>query len=255
MKSVKQTYDELAPDYHRMFGDWHGSVQEQGRVLDKVLRGLGHGPRAGTVLDCSCGIGTQSIGLALKGYAVHGTDISPKAVQAAKRHAKELGAKLSFGVADFLRLKEQVPGRFSVVINCDQAITHMLTPGDLLRAAKNMRAKLEPGGLLLISTKDYEKVVPGWTLGAGPFVTREGSRLKVQVQAWVWRKSAPVYRFHLFLLSQAGKRWTVKSISSEYRAWKQQELTGLLEKAGFSSIRWLSTKETGYRQPIVIAKP
>jgi hypothetical protein len=38
--SVRDFYDELAHDYHLMFRDWD----------------------AGTVLDCSCGIGTQAIG-------------------------------------------------------------------------------------------------------------------------------------------------------------------------------------------------
>ncbi|HXB97968.1 MAG TPA: methyltransferase domain-containing protein [bacterium] len=254
MQSVKQTYDTLASGYHLMFGDWNASVRQQGRTLDALLKKMGHPAGAATVLDCSCGIGTQAIGLALRGHRVHATDLSPKAVQEAKRHARELGAGLSFGVADFLALRKQVPGRFNVVLSCDNAIPHLLTEAAVLKAVGNMRAKLAPGGTLLLSIKDYEQVVPGWTLGAGPFTVREGKRLKVQVQAWEWRKNAPIYRFHLFLLDQGAKGWSVKSVSSELRAWKQKELSALVRKAGFRSVRWLGTKESGYRQPILTAQ-
>ncbi|HTB35106.1 MAG TPA: methyltransferase domain-containing protein [bacterium] len=254
MEAVKKTYDSLASGYHQMFGDWHASVRQQGRTLDGLLKKMGHAAGGASILDCSCGIGTQAIGLALLGHRVHATDLSPKAVQVAKRHAREMGAKLGFGVADFLALQKQVAGRFDVVLSCDNAIPHLLTEAAVLKAVRNMKAKLNPGGTLLLSIKDYEQVVPGWTLGAGPFTVREGKRLKVQVQAWEWRKKAPIYRFHLFLLDQGAKGWSVKSVSSELRAWKQAELSALLRQAGFKSVRWLATKHSGYRQPILTAK-
>ena len=70
---------------------------------------------------------------------------------------------------------------------------------------------------------------------------------------WEWRKNKPIYRFHLFLLSQGDRGWAVKCVSSAVRAWKQKELSGLFLKAGFKSVRWLTPKESGYRQPIALA--
>ncbi|MBV9279172.1 MAG: methyltransferase domain-containing protein, partial [Chloroflexi bacterium] len=84
---MQQFYDELAASYHLIFADWRGgSMPRQGEALDRLIRaGLGPPPRS--VLDCSCGIGTQSIGLALQGYRVRGTDLSPRAVERARREA------------------------------------------------------------------------------------------------------------------------------------------------------------------------
>lgn len=59
MSSVRDCYDALAADYHLMFR-------------------LGAGPQ--WVLDSSCGIGTQAIGLAGAGHDVVGSDLSPAAV-------------------------------------------------------------------------------------------------------------------------------------------------------------------------------
>ena len=69
--SVVGFYDGLAADYHLIYRDWEEAVERQGRVLDGLIReALGEGPRE--VLDCACGIGTQAIGLAMRGHRVTG---------------------------------------------------------------------------------------------------------------------------------------------------------------------------------------
>ncbi|MFD8649883.1 hypothetical protein ACFV1D_18680, partial [Streptomyces mirabilis] len=75
--SVRNFYDELAHDYHLMFRDWDASMAYQAEVLGGLVReSLGAGPH--TVLDCSCGIGTQAIGLALAGHQVVGGGHIPR---------------------------------------------------------------------------------------------------------------------------------------------------------------------------------
>ncbi len=77
--SVLEFYEELANEYHLIYEDWDKSIQRQAKVLDKIIQDHLRAPPS-SVLDCSCGIGTQAIGLALLGYKVHATDLSPKAV-------------------------------------------------------------------------------------------------------------------------------------------------------------------------------
>ena len=102
-------YDDLAEDYDALHADWPASVRAQGELLDALIRSeLGAGPQR--VLDCSCGIGTQAIGLALRGHDVLATDLSPAAVERAAREAAAMGTHLAIGVADFTRLAEQVRG-------------------------------------------------------------------------------------------------------------------------------------------------
>jgi ubiquinone/menaquinone biosynthesis C-methylase UbiE len=71
--SVKDFYDELARDYHLIFADWDASMARQAEVLDGMLR-QHLGPGAQRILDCSCGIGTQAIGLALAEHDVVASD-------------------------------------------------------------------------------------------------------------------------------------------------------------------------------------
>src|SRR4051812_6471810 len=152
--SVTGFYDGMADAYHLLFADWDASVRRQGTILDRLISGqIGAAPH--TVLDCSCGIGTQAIGLALRGYQVHGTDISSAAVERAEREAVRVGATLTTGVAD-LRALDTVPGTYDVVLSCDNALPHLLTDDDLGRAATGMWSRLRPGGLLVVSIRDYD---------------------------------------------------------------------------------------------------
>ena len=91
-----------------------------------------------SVLDCSCGIGTQAIGLALHGHRVHATDLSPVSVDCARRESIEFGVDITFGVADFRKLDETISDTFDAVISCDNSFAHCLNDDDL--AARPQRS-------------------------------------------------------------------------------------------------------------------
>src|SRR5918911_1635168 len=157
-EQTQRFYDTLASDYDLIFADWHASVRRQAEILDRIIRGrLAGWPLS--VLDCTCGIGTQAIGLALRGYRVHATDVSTAAVERAQREAGAAGATLTFGIADLRWLAEQVTGHFDVVLSCDNALPHLLAGGELRLAIRNLWAKLVPGGLLLVSIRDYDTLL------------------------------------------------------------------------------------------------
>ena len=83
-ESVTEFYDSLASHYHLIFANWREAVLRHGEILDKLIRTQINISSATSLLDCSGGIGTQALGLALRGYVVHASDISPRAVERAQ---------------------------------------------------------------------------------------------------------------------------------------------------------------------------
>ncbi len=151
---VTEFYDRLSPEYRDNMGwDWEAAVREEGALLDRFLANeVGRrGPYS--LLDCSCGIGTQAIGLALHGHKVHATDLSPVSIDCARRESTDLGVAMTFGVADFRNLSAAVSDIFDVVITCDNSIAHCLNDDDLAAALASMKTRLKPGGLLLFSIR------------------------------------------------------------------------------------------------------
>ena len=128
---MRDFYDGFTEDYHLVYEDWNAAVERQGAALDRLIRAIHKNPV--DVLDCSCGIGTQAIGLARLGYRVQGTDISERSLERARVEAARLGVDISFAACDFRDLNP-VEGAFDVVISCDNAIPHLLTDDDLARA-------------------------------------------------------------------------------------------------------------------------
>jgi len=89
----EEFYDELAGDYHLIFADWDAAIAWEARIIAGLLRELG--VALGSVLDASCGIGTQAIGLAQAGYRVTATDISPTSVERCAREAGTRGLDIA----------------------------------------------------------------------------------------------------------------------------------------------------------------
>src|SRR5262245_14114776 len=94
-------YDELAESFHLIFDDWDATIVRQRDVLARLLPAPATGRR---VLDCACGIGTQTIGLAMLGFSVEGSDLSDAAINRARREATARGLKVDFRVDDMRTL-------------------------------------------------------------------------------------------------------------------------------------------------------
>jgi SAM-dependent methyltransferase len=187
---VVSFYDDFAPDYHLAYGGhWRNAVERQGKALDALIQS--ELPGADSVLDCSCGIGTQVIGLARRGYRVVGTDISQREIDRARREAERLGVEASFAVADFRDLSG-IEGQFDMVISCDNAVPHLLEVADVPRVLTQMRRKLRPGGLLVITMRDFDEALKERPPIAPPVVVA-GPPRRVSATARLGRRSAVLH--------------------------------------------------------------
>ncbi len=228
-------------------------MRRQGEVLDRLLGAQMCGERF-SILDCSCGIGTQAIGLALYGHDLAATDLSPKSVERAREEAERLGAQIAFEVADFRVLEERVRGLFDTVISCDNALPHMLTHEHLLRAARSIHSRLRTDGLFLASIRDYDTLVQERPRSTMPSVFDSPEGKRIYFQAWDWEDNGCVYTVHLFLLSGSEGSWEVRHHQTRYKVVLRTELKDVLEEAGFGNIVWHMPAHSGYYQPIVTAR-
>jgi SAM-dependent methyltransferase len=245
--AVRDFYDSLAADYDLIYGDWSSAVRGQGEVLDVLIRQL-TGRERSSVLDCTCGVGTQAIGLALRGHRVHGTDISPAAIERARAEAEALGVDATFAVAD-VRTLDGVEGTFDAVISCDNSLPHLLTDDDLDAAFRSIHGKLTPAGVFLASIRDYDALLHSHPGATTPRV--HAGRIVFQV--WDWQPDGRTYTLHHFLLVEGDGAWETRHRSAPYRALRRGELSRALERAGYADVTWRVPADTGFFQPIVTA--
>jgi glycine/sarcosine N-methyltransferase len=245
-------YDDLTADYHLVYADWAASVSRQAQALDRVMAAaLGVGPKR--ILDCTCGIGTQALGLASLGHDVVGTDLSVRAVERARREADARGLSIRFEAADIRSLADRFAAEFDVVLSGDNALPHLLSDADLRAGVRGMAAALRPGGLFLASIRDYDRILedrptatPVMAIGG------EGER-RVIFQLWTWAPDGRRYRLELFLLREAADDWTLKRHTASYRAVTRAEVTRVVEEEAHAVGRWWLPEESGFFQPLIAA--
>jgi SAM-dependent methyltransferase len=240
-------YDDLAPDYHLIFTDWEASIARQGHTFGALIREQWPGHRS--VLDVSCGIGTQSIGLARNGFWVKGSDISAGAVERARGEAAQRGLVIEFSVCDMRNAFACHGGGFDVVLSADNSVPHLLDDQEILRAFESMLACLRPGGGCLITVRDYDKEARGRDI-VKPYGTRtENGRRVLAVQ--VWDFDGDLYDLTLYLIEEDLETGVVETRArhSRYYAIGSARLIGLMHRAGFERV---SRLDGVFYQPVLI---
>ncbi len=158
MNITQNFYNNMASQYDKLFLDWDTSVEEQAVILDRIFRKQGF-DSSDHILDCACGIGTQTLGLASLGYQVTASDISDGELAEAKERAGRKGLAVRFERADFCKLSDIFSEQFDIVIAMDNALPHMMTAEELASAVNSMTDRIRPGGLFAASIRDYDSLL------------------------------------------------------------------------------------------------
>ena len=254
-ESVTDFYDRLGSVFHQNMGyDWEAGVRWEGEWLDHFLSEQLRGAGPWSVLDCSCGIGTQAIGLALHGHRVHATDLSPVSVDCARRESTEFGVDITFGVADFRKLSETISDTFDVVISCDNSFAHCLNDDDLAAALTSIKSRLRPGGLLHLSIRDYDALIANKPIFNSQHVQDKPDGRRIVFQVWDWASDGRRYGVHQFLIKENDSGYELKHFETELRALLRDEIMTAVRNAGYVEARWHVPEENGYYQPIVTAR-
>ena len=250
---VKDFYDRLASDYHLIFEDWDASIKRQAVVLGAMIArecGASSGLR---ILDCACGIGTQTLGLADLGFRVTACDLSPASVERTRAEAAKRGLKIETVVANMLDMTAIPDGEFDAVLCMDNALPHFESDERVLQAAQQIRRKLRAGAIFMASIRDYDRLVQHRPVMQEPaFYLNNGMR-RIVHQVWDW-KDERRYVLHLYITREVEGGWETQHYVSQYRAILREELSRVLEVAGFVGCRWILPEESGFYQPIVLAR-
>ena len=243
-------YDGLAPCYHLLYADWERSIARQGAALAGLLEELGVAPGA-RVHDAACGIGTQTIALAQRGYRVSASDLSPGAVERARDELARRGASADVCVADMRALRDVVPEPVDAVLACDNAVPHLLSDADILTAFRAFRAVLRRGGPMVISVRDYA-ALPRRDPDVHPYgVQRVGDRRVLPVQVWEWDADGERYDLRVYItVESADGTCTTTVHRGRYYAVSVARLTELALLAGFGHVE---RRDGVLFQPVLVA--
>lgn len=131
-------YNKEAESYDA-FNEKHSIIINQ--TIEKILSHY----NATTVLDLTCGTGSQVFWLTRREFTVVGSDINAKMLKVAQEKAKEEKLEISFIKGDMRTLQV---GEFDAVITIFNSIGH-LTKADFEKTLQNIRGNLKKDGLYI----------------------------------------------------------------------------------------------------------
>jgi SAM-dependent methyltransferase len=179
---VAAEYDTLAAVYDWLVPDALLEPEGSAAAFAPFLAPL---PPSARVLDCAAGTGQLAVGLALRGFDVVAADASGAMVARTDALATRHGVALEARTCAWEDLGRERFAPFDAVLCVGNSLTHARGRDGRRAALRAMAAVLKPGGLLVVTSRNWELVrAEGSGLRVADELTvRDGVRGLV-VHAW-----------------------------------------------------------------------
>ena len=115
----------------------------------------------------------------------------------------------------------------------------------------SITGRVRTGGIFVASIRDYDSLLQEKPPYSPPYIHRTDKGQRVSFQTWTWNNDN--YNLVQYIIDDEDKL-QVSKFACEYRAVRRKELTDLLTANGCSEVVWKFPEETGFYQPIVIAR-
>lgn len=178
MKMKIPQHTTAKASYYNTRAKYYDKLNEKNsRNINALLEKICKENHITTVLDMTCGTGSQVFWLKEKGFEVVGSDISRSMLKIAKQKSKLLNQQVKLLEAD---CRSVYAGQFDAVITIFNSIGH-LTREDFILTIQNIKRNLNSGGLYIfdIFNLDYLKVSNNITKLTIDWIIDDGSR-KIQ---------------------------------------------------------------------------
>lgn len=227
--TAKPSHYDYSADHYDGFNEKNSRPINQ--LIDRILKKY----RVESVLDLTCGTGSQVFWLAKRGYEVVGADINSKMLAVARSNGrmKKLPVKLLLG--DMRTLKV---GEFDAAITIFNAVGH-LTKTDFEKAMRNIWNNLKVGGLYvfdifnlnyLIEHDHIKKLTIDWQQIAGSTTVRD-------IQYSTVDKNGILASYNISHVQKGSLKPTITRGAQTLQIYSAKQLKEMLNRNGFTILK------------------
>ncbi len=232
MKTIKHTTAKAS--YYNTRAECYDEFNENNsRAINALLEKILKERHVATVLDLTCGTGSQVFWLKDRGFEVVGSDISRSMLKIAKQKAKLKQLKIKFLQGDCRTVHA---GQFDAAITIFNAIGH-LTREDFKLTIQNINRNLNPGGLYIfdIFNLDYLKAGNNITKLTGDWIAiTDGQKFReIQFSTISDDGILASYSTYVYQDGHSSPTKVSKGYENTLQVYSSAELQDLLKENGF----------------------
>ena len=143
-------YDEISDFYEKMI-DFEKNLELRIKAYQNIF------PEKDKIADLGCGVGLDSLALAMNGQNVTAFDISPKMIAQTKQNATKYNVNITTHVYSFQTIPRKFNNEFNSVISVGNSIAH-INSRQLVATIARMSKLLLPGGKILLHVLNYQLI-------------------------------------------------------------------------------------------------
>ena len=216
-------YDDVSEFYEKMI-DFEKNLQLRVKAYKNIFE------QVGPAADLGCGIGLDSIALAMNGHDVTAFDISPKMIDETNKNAAKFGLTIKTEVSSLESIPAAYKNNFMNVVCVGNTIAH-LNSTQLKRVLKKIYGLLKPGGKLFLHILNYETI----------------RKQNKRVNNIAVRNGMTIIRFYDFfeqhlnfniLSFKVGEPKNFQLVTTRHYPHTKNEISLLLKFAGFNRIKF-----------------
>lgn len=222
-------------EYQQMpeYFDAH-NVSEETDAKNAVIEQLLKDQNIKTVLDMTCGTGSQVFYLHEYDYEVTGSDFSSALIEQANRKAKAQGKDLTFIDGDMRDLRV---GKFDAVITMFNAIGHVSKP-DFIKTMRNIHGNLQGGGIYIFDIFNLQAitddVIDSFKMDIQ--ATQNGTKIRNQQHSEVDRENRLLTSHDHYTIYKKDCEPEIYTNSFSLQIYTANELEEMLEENGFETL-------------------
>lgn len=211
--------------FEEVFNENTASSKQTNHTIEKILKKY----NCKTVLDLTCGTGSQVFWLTKKKFKVVGSDVSLGMLKIAKQKSKKMPVKLLHG--DMRTIKV---GKFDAAITIFNSIGH-LTKNDFEKTMQNISSNLNRNGIYIfdILNLNYVRHADNITKMSLEKIRRNGNATLREIQHSVINPDGILISHTIFYVQSHSSKIKESKTTITLQLYTAKELREMLARNGF----------------------